>query len=394
MVAAPVLWTALEYVRGHALTGFPWSSLGYSQYRFLHFIQVADIVGIYGVSFIVAAVGGLLADWWANGRRRPSRGLLASSAAMAVLLAAVLAYGQMRLGESRPGRDETVSLVQGDIDQGLKWDEEFKDESVRIYEGLTREAVKAGSPSLVIWPESAMPFFFGTDALTGRVINLAREVRTPIFSGVDLLEPSSRPGVRYENTNSAVLISAAGEITGRYDKIHLVPFGEYVPMRSVLFFVDRLAAGIGDFKAGTGQRLIRLPDGEEFGTAICYEIIFPELLRGYFRDGRGGFIVNVTNDAWFGTTAGPYQHWAMAVMRAIENRKPVVRAANTGISGLIDSSGRIVAETRLLQRTALTVSFRTDTTSTFYSRHGDLVPLGCITIGILLIAFAFRPRKR
>ena len=169
-------------------------------------------------------------------------------------------------------------------------------------------------------------------------------------------------------SNSAVLLDNAGKVVYTYDKIHMVPFGEYVPLHNVLFFIDKLVVGIGDYVSG--ERLIRAetPFGN-FATLICYEVIFPGLARKFYADG-GDFIVNITNDAWFGQTTGPYQHFSMAVFRAVENRKPLLRSANTGISGYIDSNGRILSKTALFEKTVLLSDVRTDSTRSFYSKYG------------------------
>jgi apolipoprotein N-acyltransferase len=188
--------------------------------------------------------------------------------------------------------------------------------------------------------------------------------------------------------NSAVLIGPDGERLGAYDKIHLVPFGEYVPLYKYLFFVNRLAEGIGAYTPGKSSKRLKTPFGE-FGTAICYEIIFPGLVRKGFRDG-GDFLVTITNDAWFGRTAGPYQHFSMAVFRAVETRKPVVRAANTGVSGFIDSRGRILARTALYERTALAATIKTDSTKSFYTRFGDMFVYICIVMTVFLLVYVQR----
>jgi apolipoprotein N-acyltransferase len=194
-----------------------------------------------------------------------------------------------------------------------------------------------------------------------------------------------------ELTNSAVLLDREGNKAAVYDKIHLVPFGEYVPLRKVLFFVDKLVVGIGDYIPGT-QYLQADTEVGRFSTLICYEVIFPGMVRKFFVRG-GDFMVTITNDAWFGYTAGPYQHFSMAVFRAIENRKPVVRAANTGISGFIDSNGRVLMRSGLFDRQVLTDTLKTDTSMTFYTKFGDIFSFFCIVISIILLVNLV-PRRR
>jgi len=200
----------------------------------------------------------------------------------------------------------------------------------------------------------------------------------------------SRLRERTELTNSIILLDREGKKSFVYDKIHLVPFGEYVPLRSVLFFIDKLVEGIGDYVPGR-QYIRAKTDFGSFGALVCYEVIFPGLVRKFFTDG-GDFIVTITNDAWFGKTAGPHQHFSMAVFRSIENRKPLVRAANTGISGFIDSNGRILAASSLFTRQVLTDIITTDSTRTFYTRYGDLFSYLCIVTSIVMTVNIFSRR--
>jgi apolipoprotein N-acyltransferase len=380
---APVIWVSLEFLRSYAITGFPWSSLGYSQYKFLPSIQFADIAGVYGVSAFIMAVNGAIADisiLRSRTREMPLFPLsytISGYAALFIIAFSVFAYGYFRLNEHRTGQRIKVSVIQGNIPQDVKWDARHQREIMDIYETLTTGASFA-SPSLIVWPESAAPFYFGADRpLTEELVEFESARRIPLLFGAVTVKEK---GVL---SNSAVLLDGSGEVSYIYDKMHLVPFGEYIPVKGILFFVDRLAEGVGDYKAGREYKRAKTPFGE-FGVLICYEIIFPGLVRKFFRDG-GDFIVTITNDAWFGNTAGPYQHWSMAVLRAVENRKPVIRAANTGVSGFIDSSGRIIKSTSIFERLALTADVTTDGTRTFYSRYGDIFSFLCIVLTLLLV---------
>ncbi len=386
LLIAPVLWVVLEFARSYALTGFPWSSIGYSQYRFLHMIQVADITGIYGISFLVLAVNGALADLFLLRKRTGEMPLFPISytvVGLSVLLLAVIAslgYGHWRLNQERSGKLINVSLVQGDIEQDKKWEPAYQNEVLETYFSLSR---KAAGPSvqMIVWPETALPFIFDFDkANTERLIRFEQELGSDLLFGTILVKDQSRSKTLL--SNSAVLLDREGKNIYEYDKIHLVPFGEYVPLRSVLFFVDKLVTGIGDYVPG--RQYIRA-DTEfgSFATLICYEIIFPGLVRKFYTTG-GDFIVNITNDAWFGRTSAPYQHFSMAVFRAIENRKPVVRCANTGISGFIDSNGKILSETPLFKRLVLPGTVKTDETLSFYTKYGDLFSYLCIVLSIVL----------
>lgn len=386
LLIAPVLWVVLEYARSYALTGFPWSSIGYSQYKFLHIIQIADITGIYGISFLVLMMNGAIADVLLLKKRVQRMPLFPISftivglSVVFIIISASIGYGHWRLGQQRSGNLIKASVIQGNIEQDKKWEPAFQNEVLETYFTLSKEAA-ATSPQLIIWPETAVPFMFDYDrSNTEKLLGFERGLGTDLLFGSVRVQEQGRGKTLL--TNSAVLLDREGKNIYEYDKIHLVPFGEYVPLRSVLFFIDKLVAGIGDYVPGEEYTRAETEFGS-FGTMICYEIIFPGLVRKFFTNG-GDFIVTITNDAWFGKTAGPYQHFSMAVFRAIENRKPVVRAANTGISGFIDSSGRVLSETSLFHRLVLTEQVKTDRTLTFYTKYGDLFSYLCIVISIVL----------
>lgn len=389
LLLAPVFWVTLEFIRSYALTGFPWSSIGYSQYKFLYGIQFADITGIYGASFLVLAINGAIADIVIARKRRAEMPLFSIShtligySAFLFILLLIFSYGYWRIHQQRPGTSVRASIIQGNIEQDKKWDSAYQEEVVNIYKELTLKAVPY-SPSLIIWPETATPFYFGYDvSRSDDLVEFQRQLNSSLLFGTVLVKRPPSGGKPALLTNSAVLLDEQGKISYVYDKIHLVPFGEYVPLRSILFFVDKLVAGIGDYEPGNKVIKANTSFGS-FGTFVCYEIIFPGLVRKFYsRD--GDFIVTITNDAWFGRTTGPYQHFSMAVFRAIENRKPVLRAANTGISGYIDSSGRVIQRTRLFERIVENVAMTTDRSRSFYSRYGDIFSYICIVVSILLL---------
>lgn len=391
LVVAPVYWTSLEYIRSYALTGFPWSSLGYSQYSFLPLIQISDITGVYGISFLVVAFNAALVDvmiFRLRKRERPLLSLLPTLSGLVLLVVAIsvaFLYGFTRLAERRDGTEIRVAVVQGNIDQDKKWDSAFQLYVRDVYYGMSLRTAQV-EPHLIIWPETSIPFVFNDDKK--RSADLAafqKGLGTYLLFGSILRaeQPEQvRSAASPPYSNSAVLLDKDGTISYVYDKIHLVPFGEYVPLRKLLFFIDKLAYTIGDYEPGDDYVRALTPFGS-FATLICYEVIFPGLTRKFFIQG-GDFIVNLTNDAWFGRTNGPFQHFSMAVFRAVENRKPVVRAANTGISGVIDSNGRIVRSTSLFERTAFVDMVRTDRKLTFYTRYGDVFSYSCILIALLL----------
>jgi apolipoprotein N-acyltransferase len=391
LLIAPAFWVVLEFLRSYVFTGFPWSSIGYSQYKFLAIIQIADITGIYGVSFLVVAVNGAAADFFLTKKRIKDMPLFPLSqtivwaSALAVCILISLAYGSVRLGEERPGKQIKASIIQGNIEQDKKWDAAYENEVIDVYRDLSLRA-SSESPSLIIWPESSVPFIFGQDKkYTDDLLELQNQIGSPLLFGSVLIKEKKKDRVLL--SNSAVLLDDHGKVTFTYDKIHMVPFGEYVPLGRILFFINKLVSSIGDYTPGTHYSRAHISSGD-FATLICYEIIFPGLVRKFYTNG-GDFMVNITNDAWFGMTPGPYQHFSMAVFRAVENRKPLIRAANTGMSGFIDSSGRVLSKTALFERLISTGEIKTDTTRSFYSKYGDLFTYVWIVFSVILLTNIF-----
>jgi len=391
LFVAPLIWTTLEFLRSYVLSGFPWSSLGYSQYTFLPVIQIADITGVYGVSFLIMAVNGAIVDVLHLKRRyieRPLASLLPTATGFGALALAViftLSYGIYRLQQHPSGHLFKAAVIQGNIEQDKKWNPAYQQSVIDTFKNLSLSAA-AETPDIIVWPETAAPFYFKTDKeLTAYMVSLQKQFNSYLlFGSVTAKGGNSRN--RY--ANSAILLDKNGNIDYIYDKIHLVPFGEFVPLRQIFSFID-LTGAIGDFVPGDTYIKAVTPFGS-FGSLICYEVIFPGLVRKFFTKG-GDFIVTITNDAWFGKTPGPYQHFSMAVFRAVENRKPVIRCANTGISGFIDSRGRILGETKLFERTYMTADVRTDRTLSKYTKYGDIFSYLNI-VGTLLMLIRKRNR--
>jgi apolipoprotein N-acyltransferase len=403
-MAAPILWVALEWLRTYLFSGLPWALLGYSQYQWLPVIQIADITGVYGLSFLVVLVNVAVAElllWGLAKRRAQSDPLPWPALAVTVLaMTGALLYGQWRLSVSPEPRSISVGLVQANIDQAQKWDAAYRQTTIDRYARLTVQA--ASGADLVIWPEAATPFLFEREKdYKLEVMDLVRANRVPLLFGSPALRfyPNGRPYLM----NSAYLLSHDGILLGRYDKRHLVPFGEYIPLHSsLLFFLEKLVEGIGDFEAGTQATLLPLPSREAqfsshpsdgkpaFGVVICYEVIFPNLVREFAANGAD-FMVTITNDAWFGKSAAAYQHFGMVVLRAVENRRAFARAANTGISGFIDPQGRILRASPIFEEAAFTGTIPLDRTLTFYTNYGDVFAYACVIITGL---FAWLSRRR
>ena len=417
IVTAPSLWVALELLRTYFLSGFPWELLGYSQYRWLTVIQMADVTAVYGVSFLIVMVNVALAELvaWAIPMTQPAQSSrepfpLKPVLAAGVALATALLYGSLRLndqGAATGDRSIAIRLVQANIDQAHKWDAAYLLDTLDRYQRLSKDG-SAGS-DLIIWPEAATPFLFEQQTpYRAEVSQLVKSQGVPLLFG----SPARRyyeNGAPY-NLNSAYLLDAEGLMAGRYDKQHLVPFGEYIPLKSsLLFFLEKLVEGIGDFEAGREPTVLTVPPkmapldaqtattrsgpGARFGTVICYEVIFPDLVRR-FVDRGADFMVTITNDAWFGRSAAAAQHFSMVVFRAVENRTAFARAANTGISGFIDRDGRIQQASPIFEEGAYTGRLRIGHSPTFYSKYGDVFAYGCAIIAAVFTLAAWRQGRR
>ncbi|HSB77614.1 MAG TPA: apolipoprotein N-acyltransferase [Candidatus Methylomirabilis sp.] len=383
-LTAAGLWTALEFLRTYLFSGFPWALLGYSQHRQPTIRLLAAAVGVYGISALLVLVNGALADVMIRWLRPPMeqgrfRGALLSVGVACLALAATLGYARAIWRDPTGGAPIRVGLLQGNIDQSVKWERSYQTKTLDIYERLAQRAA-AEHPALIVWPESAVPFFLRYEPELGlRVRRFAVETGIPMLVG--------SPDVREDQRlyNSAFLLGRDGQIHGRYDKRHLVPFGEYVPLKHLFFFLDKLVVGIGDFGSGRTATVFSL-DGIRFGVMICYEAIFPAEVRQFARRGAE-FLVNITNDAWFGRSGAPAQHLAMAAMRAVENGSYLVRAANTGITAVIAPTGEILAQTEIFTETALVGTIRPRVEETPYTRYGDVLPWACLVfLGAYLLA--------
>ncbi len=390
MVAvAPFLWVSLEYIRSFFLTGFPWATLGYSQYLNLPLIQVADITGVYGISFLILLVNSAVYDFISIIGRR-ERTPIREGVVVLAILSVVFGYGIAKVKKveniSSSQRKIKIGLAQGNIDQSVKWDPAYQEKTLQIYQNLSFTLARE-QPSLIIWPETATPFFFQSEEkYRPPVLEIPEKTGAYLLFG-SLSYEWSKGNVRYYN--SAYLISPQKEVIGRYDKIHLVPFGEYVPLSELLFFLGSLSA-VGNLSPGKTVQNLRFPPGD-FGVLICFEIIFPNLCRKFVKRGAN-FLVTITNDAWFGRTSAPHQHLSMATFRAIENRVCIARAANTGISAFIDAKGEIRKKSDLFVEEALVGQISPKIEETFYTRYGDLFALIISAVALIFVLLAYLKR--
>lgn len=400
MLAAPLAWVAVELLRTHfPFGGFPWTLLGLSQHAFLPVIQVAEFTGIYGVSFLIVLINSALALLLqtftlhnSQFRILPWRELLLAG----LLLAGDLGFGFWRMRQvdaafaDRPKL--RLALVQGNIDQGVKWDETEFWQNLETHLALSRRLMQ-DQPDLLIWPEAALTVFFNEHLqVDSDVVKKISDFDVDFLVGSLSREVSNR---RYRYYNCAYLLSPHARVLwGRYDKVHLVPFGEYVPLQRLFFFADAIAKGnTGNTTPGRKVAVFE-PPGYRFGCVICYEVIYGDLDRRFVKQGAQ-FMTTITNDAWFGRTAAPYQHHANLAFRAVENRVYFARAANTGISSLVNPVGRVEVESEIFQPAALSVDLRLGPAwTTFYTRVGDLFAYLCALLVLAGAVYGWRFRAR
>jgi len=386
-------WVLLEYVRAHLFTGFPWALLGYSQYLNLPVIQIADVTGVYGVSFLVMMVNVAIKEvlgvrFWVLGKKEQKRKLWIISPAVLCFIFAIT-YGYYKLNQTPNTKHQTpikISVIQGNVPQHLKWDVGSRDFIIDKYLTLTKQVLKE-KPDLIIWPEAALPVVLEEEPrFFERVKDFVCESKTPLLLGAVTL----RDNLYY---NSALLVSSQGETLAKYDKLHLVPFGEYIPLRRILRFLETVVP-IGDFSRGKEFTIFSLTPNTynlrpNFSVLICFEDLFPELSRQFVRKGAQ-FLVNITNDAWFGKTSSPFQHLQASVFRAVENRVSLLRSANTGVSGFIAPSGKIIS---LIQdnrgENIFIDGYKTQEIIipkrllSFYTRYGDVFIVACFLFLLL-----------
>jgi apolipoprotein N-acyltransferase len=377
LLLAPSIWVTTELGRQYVWDGFPWALLGYSQVQVLPVAQIASLVGVYGLSGLLALTAtGVAVTIAGRGRSR-----WIAPASIAVLLAAIVVWGSARIRSDKlmtDGEPIRVAVLQGNVAQDEKWNPANRAEITDRYLTMTRQALAQGA-RFIMWPESATPLPLEQDIVGGAAIRrLAVESQATLLVGSDQIEPIKTAGPSEKETsryyNAAFLLKPDGKVGAVYRKMHLVPFGEYVPLQSVLFFAGPIIGAVAEFSSFTpGTMPVLLPIGEHrASTAICYEVIYPNLIRQFVRDGSE-LLTTITNDAWYGTSSAAYQHWDQAAMRAIEEGRFLARAANTGISGFVDPYGRVIQKTALFEQAVVVQDVRFLHGRTVYNRFGDLV---------------------
>jgi apolipoprotein N-acyltransferase len=396
-------WVAFEFLRTYFPIGFPWALLGYAAYRDVMLIQFAEFTGIYGVSALIVLVNVTIYQMLTHSPTilaKVTEGLPALSAVSIALLFGATRIVQLRA--TAPAGSLRVAFVQANIPQSLKWEQSNVEPTFQTYATETFR-VSQQHPDLAIWPETAVPFAFIAPAEYGpfqfhrfyhdRLVKLVRDIHQPLLFGAPALDFHNGVSTR----NRADLLSADGDVVGYYDKMMLVPFDEYVPVSRFLGrFIDMPVESIGPISAGTQQTILPVKDAR-LGVLICYDSIFPSLARSSVRAGAN-VLVNLSNDAWFGTTSAPYELLAIAAMRALENHTVMVRVANTGISAIISPYGEIVSETKLGTRVTETDTVSWISSRTFYTEHGDLFAALCAAVtaigALIAIVFGIQTWKR
>ncbi len=386
LVLAPVAWTSLEYLRGHLFGGFPWIPLGNTMITLLPIAQLASLVGVYGLSLFVGLVNaGFAVVALTSGRTRTT-----AAVATLAMIAGLSVWGGQRMAANElvdAGTPIRVGLIQANIAQVDKWNPAREDMIVERYLQLTHQAAAAGADFL-LWPESATPFYFDDDPKANVIRAAVQAIGKPLLLGSDEVER----GATNRSYNSAFMLDSGAATAAVYRKIHLVPFGEYVPFQQVLFFVGPLVEAVSAFTAGTQVTMLPV-HGHMASTAICYEVTYPDLMREAVRQGSE-LLTTITNDAWYGESSAAYQHFEMAAMRAVEQGRYMVRAANTGVSGIIDPYGRVLIRTKLFETVAVVGEARFVQERTPYARIGDLVAQGSAALTVLALAAALIRTRR
>jgi apolipoprotein N-acyltransferase len=398
LAAAPFLWVVAEFALTR-ISAFPWELLGYAQTANPTLTRLATLTGVYGLSWEIMLVNSVFAAAFLVSRERRKWLLVAASGAAAILQA-----GQWIPSAPPPAAaDHTALLVQQNIPIQADWTRDYFENTLR---DLTSRSVKAaadarpagkadlGKADLTIWPESPSPFYTSDPLFQNAVGAMARQAQTWVVAGSIGVESAMHSGGQESKVfNSAALISPQGEWVGRYDKVHLVPFGEYLPFPRLFSFAGGLTKEVGEFSRGT-SRLPLDAGSRRLGVFICYESIFPDEVRQFAAQGAQVF-VNISNDGWYGDSGAWKQHLQQTEMRAIENDRWVLLTTNTGLTAAIDPAGRVVAQLPRKERSVLVAPYALVSGTTFYTRHGDWFAYLCaiISAGALLARWVFANRE-
>jgi len=384
LALAPCLWVTIELLRGY-IWDFPWNPLGTAQIDNIPLARIATITGVYGVSFEIMIVNvAFAAAFLVRPRRR--RELLAAAAVCAALL-----QGSALLPAPAEAHTQTAVLVQHNLpinEDGASWTAESYDKTLAEFAQLSTQ--KGSGANLIVWPESPLPAPLESARFTSPVVAMAKANHAWALVGATAAAPADETGEKVYN--SAALFAPDGRLAGRYDKVHLVPWGEYVPMARYFSFAKALTAEVGDFTPGLDRHPLAAGD-QTLGVLICYEAVFPDEARQFANRGAQ-VLINMSDDAWFGASAAPWQHFRMARMRAVENDRWLLRATNNGVTASIDPLGRVAAQLPREQRGALIAPYEAKQDVTFYSQHGDWFALLCAAVTVVGLCWRVRaPRE-
>jgi apolipoprotein N-acyltransferase len=389
LVVSPFLWVAVELARTR-ITGFPWNLLGVAQVNNISLCRIATWTGVYGISFEIVLVNVAVAAAFLIPKPKRSAMLIAALAAAAVLQAGRL------VNPPASSTDRSAVLVQENIPVVADWNPAYFEQTVNDLIQLTAGAVQSNSTprrDLVVWPESPAPFFTNDARFRDRLSQLAQQTNSWIVAG-SIGSNGTTPNAEGPVFNSAAVINPKGELTARYDKVHLVPFGEYLPFPRLFSFAGGLTQEVGQFEHGTSRQPLNAGD-ERLGIFICYESIFPDEIRQSAAQGAD-LLVNISNDGWYGDSGAYAQHLNQTRMRAVENDRWLLSATDTGVTAAIDPWGRVTSSVPRKKRTALVAHYALNSVTTFYTRHGDWFAYACaiISIGALLERFTLANRKK
>jgi len=382
LVAAPFLWVAAELALTR-ISAFPWELLGYAQTGNFVLTRIATLTGVYGLSWEIMLVNSVFAAAFLVSRERRKWLLLSASGAAVILQA-----GQW-IAPAAAAADHTALLVQQNIPIQADWTRDFFENTLQ---DLTSRSVKSaadagGKADLIVWPESPSPFYTSDPLFQNAVSAMARQAQTWVVVGAIGVEPAMHSGGQESKIfNSAALVSPRGELVGRYDKVHLVPFGEYLPFPRLFYFLGDLTKEIGEFARGASRAPLEA-GSSRLGVFICYESVFPDEVRQFARQGAQVF-VNISNDGWYGDSGAWKQHLQQTEMRAIENNRWLLLTTNTGLTAAIDPWGRVVAQVPRKERSVLIAPYALVSSTTFYTRHGDWFAYLCAIISVGAIGVA------
>lgn len=380
-ILSPFLWVCFEYILTYIFTGFPWGLLGSSQFKNIPLIQMAAVTGVYGISWVIIFFQSMFLFSMKYRKRAPFFAALG-------LVILIHGAGFWSLKKTpAAGNAFKASVIQGNVSSDIYWDRISPGEIKNLFQrhlNLSQKCAEEGA-RFIVWPEFSVPLCFSCSEelyqdFQRKLYQFVQKSECTLLLGTNEIAESEAQ-TRYYNT--ALCLHPDLSIS-RYFKMHLVPFGEYTPYQSVFSFIQKMTHAIGDITPGREHTLHRYKS-HPFGSPICYEIIFPDLVRKFVKKGAH-FLVTITNDGWYGKSSAPHQHFGMAVLRAVENRRFLLRAATTGISGIIDPYGRIIAQSELMTQTYLTDQITPFQKLTVYTRYGDLFSFVCLTsAGIFLI---------